>query len=90
MAYDLSRPEDGAKVAGAAMKRSREGLLLQGSIQKERLVDLPWEKVAAVFAERLAVFLETTVEESDWPDGWEKARQPFLAEIESAAWQRPQ
>jgi len=89
VAHDLSRPEDGAKVAGAAMKRSREGLLLQGSVQKELLVDLPWEKVAALFAERLAVFLETTVEASDWPDDWEEARQPFLTEVESAAWQRP-
>ncbi len=88
VAYDLSRPEDGAKVAGAAMKRSREGLLLQGSVQKGRLDDLPWEKMTAVLAERIAVFLETTVEESDWPDGWEKARQPFLAEIESPSWQR--
>ena len=88
VAYDLSRPEDGAKVAGAAMKRSREGLLLQGSIQKEHFVNFPWERVTAVFAERIAVFLETTVEESDWPDGWEAAKQPIFAEIESTAWQR--
>lgn len=86
--HDLSLPDDGAKVAGAAIKKSREGLLLQGSIQKARLADLPWEDLGPVFAECIAAFLEITLEESDWPDDWETTREPFLKEIESIAWQR--
>lgn len=37
-ANDVIRP-DGTKIAGAAMKRSREGLLLQGSIDRSTLPD---------------------------------------------------
>ncbi|MFP6854970.1 MAG: hypothetical protein VB980_04240, partial [Opitutales bacterium] len=88
VAHDLSLPLDGTKVAGAAMKRGREGLLLQGSIDKTRLGHLPWNHLAVVFAERLAAFFETTVQESNWPMDWEKNRRPFLEEIESPAWQR--
>ena len=88
VAYDLSRLEDGAKVAGAAMKRGREGLLLQGSIQRQLVPDLSWEQLIALFSQRLALFLETIVEAIDWPSGWEEAREPFLKEIESADWQR--
>jgi lipoate-protein ligase A len=88
VAHDLSRPEDGSKVAGAAMKRSREGLLLQGSVQKGLVGDMPWGQLAEAFAERIAAFLETNFERFDWENGWEKDWQQFLTEIESAAWQR--
>lgn len=88
VAYDLVCLEDGAKVAGAAMKRSREGLLLQGSIQKKRLGDLPWDRLGAVLAEEIADFLKTNPEQIEWPDDWNIAREPFLSEIQSVAWQR--
>jgi len=88
VAYDLSRVEDGAKVAGAAMKRGREGLLLQGSIQKELVPHLSWSRLARVFSQRLALFLDTTIEKIDWPEGWDDSREPFLKEIESTKWQQ--
>lgn len=88
VAYDLVCLEDGAKVAGAAMKRSREGLLLQGSIQKKRLGDLPWDRLSAVLAQQIADLLKTKPEQIEWPDDWNTSREPFLSEIESIAWQR--
>ncbi|MFP6901272.1 MAG: hypothetical protein VCA36_10035 [Opitutales bacterium] len=88
VAYDLSRPEDGAKVAGAAMKRNREGLLLQGSVHKGLVGNLPWKQLAEVFVERIAAFLGTNFERIDWASSWEKDWQVLLKEIESAAWQR--
>tara|TARA_Y100000588_G_scaffold89671_1_gene96269 strand:- start:10959 stop:11669 length:711 start_codon:yes stop_codon:yes gene_type:complete len=86
--YDLTVAGNGAKVAGAAMKKSREGVLLQGSIQKHLVADFEWELLEDVFVERIADFLNTTKESSPWPDGWEDACAPFLAKLESIEWQR--
>ena len=88
VAHDLSRPEDGSKIAGAAMKRSREGLLLQGSVQKGLVGNIAWGQLAETFAERIAAFLGTNLERLDWGNGWEKDWQQFSMEIESATWQR--
>ena len=86
--HDLSRPEDGSKVAGAAMKRSREGLLLQGSVQKGLVGNVAWQQLAETFAERIAAFLGTDNKICNWENGWEHDWQSYLTEIESAAWQR--
>lgn len=36
--FDLLHAETGLKVAGAALKRTRKGVLIQGSLSRERLV----------------------------------------------------
>jgi lipoate-protein ligase A len=51
---DVIRP-DGAKIAGAAMKRAREGLLVQGSIDRAALPDaFNFNTFAATFQQGLA------------------------------------
>lgn len=49
-AHDVLRPDD-MKIAGAAMKRTREGLLVQGSIDRAAL---PGDFDFSVFTQRLA------------------------------------
>jgi lipoyl(octanoyl) transferase len=52
--YDVLRA-DGAKVAGAAQKRNRHGLLLQGSIERGRVgADLDWERFEPEFVTLLS------------------------------------
>jgi len=55
--YDLMVPETGAKVAGAAMKRNKEGILIQASIEKSALKGIDREAFSAVLAPRLASWL---------------------------------
>jgi lipoate-protein ligase A len=53
-ANDVTRP-DGTKIAGAAMKRSREGLLVQGSIDRRALPDeFDYHTFAEAFQQALA------------------------------------
>jgi len=63
---DVVLESTGAKVAGAAMKRNKRGLLFQGSIWKPLLPGFDWEALIDVFAQRLA---EDTGVESEYP-GW--------------------
>lgn len=42
--FDVIDPRSGQKLAGAAMKRNRHGLLLQGSADRIMIGDIDWEK----------------------------------------------
>lgn len=55
---DLVRADDGRKIAGAAQKRNKKGMLLQGSVERAAAGEAQdWEKIGAEFAAGLgAVF----------------------------------
>jgi lipoate-protein ligase A len=60
-ASDVLRP-DGTKIAGAAMKRSREGLLVQGSIDRESLpLDFDYERFNQSFLQALSSALDIPI-----------------------------
>jgi lipoate-protein ligase A len=44
--YDVIHPQTGSKLAGAAMKRNRDGILIQGSLSRE-LPDFPGQEIIA-------------------------------------------
>lgn len=62
----------GEKIAGGAQRRTKQGLLHQGSIQGPRLKD--------DFASRLAAALAEDVEEWETPDGFEEKTARLTAE----------
>lgn len=64
---DVIHPDSGRKIAGAALKRNKQGLLFQGSIDREMLSGLDWSQFAAAFPALLAEQLEADLEESGWP-----------------------
>ena len=66
--HDVVHRPTGAKVAGAAMKRNKHGLLLQGSIEKTPLGPVDWDAFAADFTSRLATALGAEAHETPWPD----------------------
>lgn len=58
---DVLRP-DGVKIAGAALKRAREGLLIQGSINKDALPDaFDFNAFANSFQQNIAHALELPI-----------------------------
>lgn len=65
VAYDVLTPA-GQKIAGAAMKRTRSGLLIQGSIDKAALPEnFASEPFKDTFTKALAAELEITIGQSD-------------------------
>lgn len=66
--YDVVSPQTGAKIAGAAQKRNKRGLLFQGSIEKGSIAPVDWEDFSARFSAALARALGTSAQETPWPD----------------------
>jgi lipoate-protein ligase A len=77
VADDLLNPENGAKIAGAAIKRSRHGTLLQGSIDRSALpAEFPTTLFAKHFTQAIAKKLSLTIHEL--PDLRPLFQQPLL------------
>lgn len=58
--YDLMAPATGAKVAGAAMKRNRDGVLIQGSLDAKALKEVCRKEFEQALAKRFAAWLGLT------------------------------
>ena len=69
---DVVRADDGRKIAGAAQKRTRRGLLFQGSVSRPVASELKvWEEFVEIFARKLGDKLGATPEEftgTPWPE----------------------
>jgi len=59
---DLIRSDDGRKVAGAAQKRNRKGLLIEGYVWRPFLPGCDWERFEKDFIETLAGVLASPAE----------------------------
>lgn len=77
--YDVVHATTGVKIAGAAQKRNKQGLLFQGSIwrpaalpaagsAKEGEPAVDWDKFHHDFTAQLAAVLVTIAEPVPWPD----------------------
>ncbi|MGC9450804.1 MAG: lipoyl protein ligase domain-containing protein [Oceanipulchritudo sp.] len=56
--HDVVHPVSGAKIAGAAMKRTRDGVLIQGSLNRALLGGIPDRHFEEKFGQALANWLE--------------------------------
>jgi lipoate-protein ligase A len=67
--YDVVHAANGEKIAGAAQKRNKHGLLFQGSIWRPATgAGVDWERFADDFTARLAAALALAAEPTPWPD----------------------
>ena len=68
--YDVVNETTGAKIAGAAQKRSKHGLLFQGSLRRPAVgvVPLDWDRFAADFSSALAIELGAESAATPWPE----------------------
>lgn len=66
---DVVRAADGAKLAGAAQKRNKHGLLFQGSIWRPAAgPTVDWDKFQEEFTAGLAGVMEVEATPAPWPD----------------------
>lgn len=69
--HDVVHAGTGTKIAGAAQKRNKHGLLFQGSLWRPAVGVAPsidWEQFEADFVARLATALEVPAEPTPWPE----------------------
>ncbi len=67
--FDVCHAATGEKIAGAAQKRSKQGMLFQGSIWKAALgATVDWDRYGDDFAARLAATLGAEATPAPWPE----------------------
>lgn len=85
--YDVLHADTGAKVAGAAQKRTKHGLLFQGSIAKPVLTPtMDWDAFEAAFTTRLAATLGAEPVPTPWPEFAEGEHDGLTEQYSSTEW----
>jgi lipoate-protein ligase A len=85
--YDVVHPDTGAKIAGAAQKRTKDGLLFQGSVLRASapcIGDL--DTLHAAFAAALASTLCLPAADTPWPDYAEGELEALADHYASPEW----
>ena len=87
--WDLIDEESEEKIAGAAMKRSRQGILLQGTIAFIQKWKVQKEELRSQIIQNLSVFLkEDRVEYANWPNSFVAERKKIADWFCSLDWKR--
>lgn len=82
--YDVVHARSGEKIAGAAQKRTKHGLLCQGSIAKTAAgAAIDWDAFGEAFVAGLATTLGVTALSTPWPE-FDEAEVEGLTEQYSA------
>lgn len=85
--FDVVRADDGRKLAGAAQKRARTGILFQGSIDKGACPEVgDWAAFDLAFLTRLGLVCEADIEPGEFPEFPENRRAELLAMFASEEW----
>jgi lipoate-protein ligase A len=84
--YDVVHSVTGAKIAGAAQKRNKRGLLFQGSIEKNSVGPVDWEVFAGRFTAALASALGATADPTPWPELNEDEVTGLIEQYSSPEW----
>ena len=84
--YDVVNPPTGAKIAGAAQKRNKHGLLFQGSVEKSSVGPVDWKDFSARFVADLARALGTAAQETPWPERNEDEVSGLIEQYSAPEW----
>lgn len=85
--YDVMNSATGEKIAGAAQKRNKHGLLFQGSIWRPstgRAVD--WDAFGEAFSSALAEALQLPAEPTPWPELNEAEVEGLTEQYSTTEW----
>lgn len=85
--HDVVHTPSGAKIAGAAQKRNKHGLLFQGSIWRPAAgAGVDWESFHDDFVSRLAAALDAEAHLTPWPDLNEDEVSGLVEQYSSPEW----
>lgn len=84
--FDVVNARTGAKIAGAAQKRSKHGMLFQGSIEKSAVGVIDWDDFADDFVAELSRAMGVTAGAAPWPDLAEHEVEGLIEQYSSPEW----
>jgi len=84
--YDVVNSATGRKIAGAAQKRNKHGLLFQGSIEKGSIGPVDWEDFHGRFTAALARAIRAEVQQTPWPDLNEDEVSGLIEQYSAPEW----
>ena len=84
--YDVINSRTSAKIAGAAQKRNKHGLLFQGSIEKGSVGPVDWEEFQTHFTAGLARAIGGEARETPWPDLNEEEVSGLIEQYSAPEW----
>jgi len=84
--YDVVNTASGAKIAGAAQKRNKHGLLFQGSIEQSAVGPVDWDDFSARFVAGLALTLRAGAQATPWPDLNEVEVEGLIEQYAAPEW----
>jgi len=84
--YDVVNERTGEKIAGAAQKRNKHGLLFQGSIWRPAAGAVDWEKFHDDFTAIIAAALEAAALRAPWPELNEDELSGLIEQYSSPEW----
>jgi lipoate-protein ligase A len=86
--YDVVEEASGAKIAGAAQKRNKHGLLFQGSIARGSLSSTPidWARFEEEFHAQLVGVLGTEARSVPWPEFNEDELSGLTEQYSATEW----
>jgi len=84
--FDVVNARTGAKVAGAAQKRNKHGLLFQGSIEKSSVSTLDWDDFGTRFVAALGRALGSEAVETPWPELNEDEVSGLIEQYSTTEW----
>ncbi len=84
--HDVVDARTGAKIAGAAQKRNKHGLLFQGSIARPAAKGADWDRFEEEFSSRLAASLGGAAEPQPWPEFHEDEVEGLTERYASMEW----
>lgn len=88
--YDVVHERTGEKIAGAAQKRNKHGLLFQGSLWRPAAgaggVAVDWDRFETEFVARLAVTLGGEAQSTPWPDFHEDELSGLIDQYSAPEW----
>jgi lipoate-protein ligase A len=86
--HDIVHETTGEKIAGAAQKRNKHGLLFQGSIARSAVgaASVDWENLSFTFAAALTVELGVEAQAVPWPEFNEDEASNLVEHYGSVEW----
>jgi lipoate-protein ligase A len=86
--YDVVHGDTGEKIAGAAQKRNKRGVLFQGSLWRPAVsaAAINWDLFGTTFVTALATELGAAAEEKPWPDFNEEELSGLVEQYSSSEW----
>ena len=85
--HDVVRADDGRKLAGAAQKRNKHGLLFQGYLWRPFAFELQdWDRFLEDFGTSLGRVLSLPVQELSWPEYAEGEHEALTEHYSSPEW----